>query len=65
MQNNLLRQPQVLKITGLSRSSLYLAINGGTFPKPIKISERGVAFVESEVDEWVQSRIEKSRKEVA
>lgn len=63
MQNTLLRLPEVLKKTGLSRSSLYLAINNGTFPKGIKISERGVAFIESEVDEWVQNRIADSRAE--
>jgi len=62
-KKNLLRLPQAIKRTGLSRSSIYLAINAGTFPKPIKLSERCIAFIESEIDEWIEVRIIQSRSE--
>lgn len=53
----LIRQPKVLELTGQSRSSLYDAINKGTFPAPVKIGGRAVAFVEHEVLTWIKARI--------
>lgn len=61
MVNTILRLPQAIKRTGLSRSSIYLAINAGTFPKPIKLGERSIGFLESEVNQWIEQRIEESR----
>lgn len=37
----------------------------GKFPSSVKIGSRSIAFVESEVDDWINQRIEESRKEVA
>jgi len=31
----------------------------GTFPKPIKLGARAVGWLESEIEEWLQARIEK------
>ncbi len=58
----LLRLSDVIARTGLSRSSLYLAINRGTFPKQILIGSRAVGWVEEEVESWIQDRIKRSRK---
>ena len=57
-----LRIANVMVRTGLSRSSIYLGINKGTFPKAISIGSRSVAWLESDVDAWVQTQIDK-RKE--
>ena len=54
----ILRRPKVEKKTGLSRSTIYLLIKKGTFPKPIKLGERSVGWVEAEVDAWLESRIQ-------
>ena len=54
----LIRLPEALNKTGLSRSRLYSDLS---FPKRVKLGERGVAWVEEEVDEWIKQRIE-SRK---
>nr|DAJ72018.1 MAG TPA: putative transcriptional regulator [Caudoviricetes sp.] len=35
------------------------------FPKTVKIGSRAIAFIESEIDEWVNQRIAESRGEVA
>lgn len=43
--------------TGLSRSHIYALAQQGKFPKPTKLSERSSAWVESEVQEWIESRI--------
>jgi len=52
----LMRKPIVLDITGLTNSTLYYFINEGTFPKPVKLGKRTVAWKESEITAWVNSR---------
>ncbi len=49
----LLRKPQVLEKIGISNSTLYYFIDEGTFPKPLKLGKRTVAWKESEIDEWI------------
>ena len=58
----ILRLPEVKKSTGLSRSSIYLRISEGTFPKPISLGGRAVGWLEAEIQDWLQRRIEASRK---
>ena len=61
MSERILRRPAVESRTGLSRSSIYLKISEGTFPKPVSLGARAIGWLESEVDEWLESRIEASR----
>ena len=61
----LLKIPEVRAKTGLSRSHLYALAQNGDFPKPVKLSERSSAWVESEVDGWVEERIAVRDQEVA
>lgn len=56
--NSLNKLPQVLAKTGLSKSHLYALAQKGEFPKPIKLSERSSAWVESEVNDWIDARID-------
>ena len=51
----LLRLSAVKEITGLSRSSIYA---DPSIPKPVKIGSRAVAWVEDEIREWVNTRIQ-------
>lgn len=51
---NLIRLTAVREITGRSRSSIYA---DPTFPRPVKIGHRAVAWVENEVREWVEQRV--------
>ncbi len=53
----ILRRKQVEDRTGLSRSTIYLRMKEGTFPKPINLGARAVGWVETEVDYWLQGRI--------
>jgi prophage regulatory protein len=55
------RLPAVLNRTGLSRSSIYLKVNKGTFPKPIKLGERAIGWIASDIDQWIERQILKSR----
>lgn len=61
MTHVILRLPTVIKRTGLSRSSIYLRIVNGQFPKSISLGGRAVGWIEEEVDEWIVSKIEDSR----
>jgi prophage regulatory protein len=63
--NKLLKMPEVRTKTGLSKSHLYALAQNGEFPKPVKLSERSSAWVESEVDGWIEERIAERDLEVA
>ena len=63
MVNNILRLPQVKKQTGLARSTIYLRISEGSFPKPISLGVRAVGWLETDISDWIQSRIDESLKE--
>jgi prophage regulatory protein len=63
--HTILRLPAVKTSTGLSRSTIYLRVSQGTFPKPVSLGGRAVGWLEAEVQEWLQRRIEASRKAAA
>ncbi len=56
-----LRLPEVMKRTGLSRSTIYVRVAAGRFPQPVALGGRAVGWIEAEVDEWVRERIAESR----
>ena len=64
MATKILRLPDVMAQTGLSRSSIYAAIKVGNFPRQINIGDRSVGWLEGEVDQWVSDRAEQSRARV-
>jgi len=55
---SILRRKQVESRTGLSRSTIYLRIQNGTFPKQINLGARAVGWLENEIEAWLISRIE-------
>lgn len=57
----LLRLSEVRDRVPYSRSTIYQLIAQGKFPKPISIGERAVAWLESEIDEWIEGRIQRGR----
>ena len=60
-QARFLRLPEVMARTGLSRSTIYVRLDQGRFPRPVSLGGRAVGWIEAEVDEWIRDRIEKSR----
>lgn len=62
MRQVILRLPAVKQYTGLSRSTIYLRIALGTFPKPVSLGGRAVGWLESEVEAWLEARISQSRR---
>jgi prophage regulatory protein len=57
MREKILRLPQVMERTGLSRSMIYFLISIGEFPKQIKLTLRTVGWLESQIDGWIENRI--------
>jgi prophage regulatory protein len=63
MTHRILRLPEVMTRTGLSRSTIYLRSSQGNFPKPVNLGARAVGWIEEEIQEWLQLQIEASRRE--
>jgi prophage regulatory protein len=56
-----LRLPDVKLVTGLSKSSLYALIRANSFPSPVRLGPRTVAWVRSEIKQWAAERVLTSR----
>ena len=65
MTHTILRLPAVKASTGLSRSTIYLRVSQGTFPRPVSLGGRAVGWVEDEIQSWLAERIAASRKAAA
>lgn len=56
-----LRLPAVKAVTGLSKTTLYALIHEKSFPAPVHLGPRTVAWVKSEVRQWAVARVQASR----
>jgi len=57
----LIRLPEVRQRVPLSRSMIYELMSRGEFPTPVSLGARSVAWIESEVDAWVETKITERR----
>ena len=60
----LIRRKEVQAKTGLGASSIYALMRNGEFPQCLNLSERRVAWIESEVDSWVSECIAKHKSAI-
>ena len=60
----IVRLPDVMSRTGLSRSTIYVRVGKGSFSRPVQLGERAVGWIEEEVDEWIRQQIAASRGDV-
>jgi prophage regulatory protein len=51
--DRIIRLKTVLARTGLSRSTIYRKMAGGTFPAQLKISTNGTGWHESDINRWI------------
>ena len=56
MSDRLLRRPEVEQEVGLKKSAIYEYMAEGTFPKPVRLGRRAVAWRASEIEEWKAKR---------
>ncbi len=54
--NPMLRAPEVMSLTGLSRSTIWRRVRAGTFPAPVEIGVNSIGWPESEITAWRESR---------
>lgn len=57
----LIRLPEVEARTGYRRSTIYRLAQEGKFPTPILLGARASAWIEDEINAWIEARIEASR----
>lgn len=62
--DKLLTFDEVINRTGYSRPRIYELIKLGVFPRKIKLGSRKVAFIESEINSWIQEKISTSIKQM-
>ena len=53
-----LKVKQVATEINVSVPQVYKLVSLGRFPKPIKLGERGSGWLTSEIDAWLQSRVD-------
>jgi prophage regulatory protein len=52
----MLRLDEVVKMTGLSRSSIYRYESSSEFPKRRRVGPNAVRWLDTDIEEWMQSR---------
>ena len=52
----LLRMRDVIAITGLSKNTILRLVKAGSFPEPIQIGPRSVAWRWCDIRDWLESR---------
>ena len=67
-QKRFIRLPEVLSRTGYGRTTIYRKMEDGSFPRSVKLGgppidpnvfdSRAVAWIEGEVEQWIESRID-------
>ena len=60
-QERLMRRAEVLRVTGLSRTSMYRLIAKLDFPRPVSLSAKTVGWPASQVNAWIAARVAASR----
>lgn len=64
MVDRILRVPDVKRITGLSRTTIYRMVKEQEFPASIKLSKKAIGWPESVVNKWIQQRVAAGRCDV-
>ena len=54
-QRRILRMPEVTKLVGLSRATIYAMVASGDFPPPLRLGNRSSGWRLVDVDAWLAS----------
>ena len=57
MEQHILSLPTLKAITGLSRSTIYLRMSEGSFPRQVNLGSRAVGWLASEIDHWIEEKL--------
>lgn len=58
MSEELLRLPEVVKLVKKSRATIYMDMKTGDFPLSINIGRRAVAWKRTDIDMWLNTRVQ-------
>jgi len=58
-----IRLKEVMRLTALARSTIYKKMKEGEFPKTVSLGDRAVAWVEGEIEDWIEEIITQRDKE--
>lgn len=61
INKTLIKLPRVKERTSLSTSEIYRRLEAGTFPAQIKLGAKAVAWLEHEIDEWIEQAVTAGR----
>jgi prophage regulatory protein len=56
-ENRFIRMPDLKSKVGLSKSQIYKLIQQGEFPRPIKLGDKIAVWTQSEIEEWMSSKL--------
>ncbi len=54
----IIKLPDVMRATSLSRASIYAFIQKGQFPRQVRLGQKSVGWLSSEVEDWITKRVE-------
>jgi len=63
MSERILRGPETDRKCGISRSQRYKLEAEGRFPARVRLTERSIGYLESELEAWISNRVRDSRGE--
>ncbi|TFH72489.1 AlpA family transcriptional regulator [Gammaproteobacteria bacterium LSUCC0112] len=59
MSFRILRIHEVIQKTGLGKSTIYWLISKGEFPQPVKLGARSIGFPDTDINEWLNTRLQR------
>jgi prophage regulatory protein len=51
--DRILRPREVIKITGLARTTIWRGVRAGTFPRPVRLTSGAIGWCEADVGDWL------------
>ena len=54
-ENRILRLPEVMRLTGLSKATIHRRYRDGTFPEPLRLGPQSIGWWRAEILEWLES----------
>lgn len=54
-ENRIVRLPEVMRLTGLSKATIHRRYRDGTFPRPLRLGPQSIGWWRTEILEWLES----------